>query len=75
MITAPRWMDSAGCAGLPTDWFFPDRGGSGLAVRAKAVCADCPVRQECLTFAVATGTADGIWGGLTPDEREIRVAA
>ena len=75
MITAPRWMDEAACAGLPTDWFFPDRGGAGLAARAKAVCAGCPGRQECLGYARATGTLDGIWGGLTPDERELRAAA
>jgi WhiB family redox-sensing transcriptional regulator len=40
--------------------------------RAKAVCKSCPVRRECLQFALATRQSDGIWGGMS--ERERRVA-
>lgn len=36
---------------------------------AKAVCAVCPVRLECLEYANATDQREGIWGGLTPTER------
>lgn len=47
--------------------FFPARGES---VRdAKAVCARCPVRQECLDFALRTKVAHGVWGGLSERER------
>ena len=35
---------------------------------AKAVCAGCPVRAECLDEALAR-IPDGIAGGLTPAER------
>jgi WhiB family redox-sensing transcriptional regulator len=38
---------------------------------AKAVCAACPVRRECLAFALRTEQVHGIWGGTTPDERAI----
>ena len=37
--------------------------------RAKAVCGVCPVSDECLSDALGRGESDGIWGGLTPDER------
>ena len=37
--------------------------------RAKAVCADCPVREACLAYAINTGEDFGVWGGTTPDER------
>ncbi|MGH8887529.1 MAG: WhiB family transcriptional regulator [Egibacteraceae bacterium] len=52
--------------------FFPI-GSTGPALdqaeRAKAVCVDCPVRVECREWALATGQHDGVWGGLTEDER------
>jgi WhiB family redox-sensing transcriptional regulator len=38
-------------------------------VRAKAVCAGCTVRQECLEVALANNERLGVWGGLTPEER------
>ena len=64
------WMADAACRGL-TDLFFPERGGDAVkqAAHAKAICAGCPVRTECLDHAIATGERWGIWGGLTADER------
>lgn len=38
-------------------------------VRARAVCARCPVRVACREYAVETGAPYGIWGGTTPKER------
>ena len=68
------WRESAACRFLETDLFFPI-GKTGLAVaeiqRAKAVCADCPVRQPCLTFALDTHQAYGIWGSYDEDERRV----
>ena len=37
--------------------------------RAKALCATCPVRVECLEYADDNDEREGIWGGLTPTER------
>jgi len=49
--------------------FFPARGES---VRdAKAVCAACRVREECLDFALRTKVAHGVWGGLSERERRL----
>jgi WhiB family redox-sensing transcriptional regulator len=68
------WRESAACRFLETELFFPI-GKTGLAVaeieRAKAVCADCPVRQPCLTFALDTHQGYGIWGGYDEDERRV----
>jgi len=65
---APTWQQFAECvhsAGQVD--FFPARGES---VRdAKAVCARCPVREECLEFALRMKVAHGIWGGLSERER------
>lgn len=63
------WQDDAACAGLPTDLFYPDAGGSSLVRAAKAHCAGCTVRQQCLDAALDRRENWGIWGGLTDQER------
>jgi WhiB family redox-sensing transcriptional regulator len=65
---APTWQRFAECAQHAgrVD-FFPARGES---VRdAKAVCAVCSVRDECLDFALRMKVAHGVWGGLSERER------
>ena len=37
--------------------------------RAKQFCAECPVKRECLEFALIYNEK-GIWGGTTEEERE-----
>ncbi len=37
--------------------------------RAKAICAECPVAEQCREFALTTEQEFGIWGGLSEDER------
>ncbi|MGH9060608.1 MAG: WhiB family transcriptional regulator, partial [Acidimicrobiales bacterium] len=39
--------------------------------RAKAICARCPVRAECLAFALATDQRYGIWGGTSETDRVV----
>ncbi len=75
--TAPaRWEDYAACAEVGSDSWFPEKGGS--SAQAKAICAECPVREPCLAFALAhMGRRDpllnfgewGIWGMTSRDER------
>lgn len=60
------WVRHAECRGMP-ELFFPQRGAS--TKEAKAVCAMCPVRQECLDHAIDVGEKFGIWGGLSERER------
>lgn len=61
------WMQQRACTNVPSEWFFPGRGED--TARAKAVCADCPVRIECLEYAVRNGEKYGIWGGTSERER------
>lgn len=37
--------------------------------RAKLICASCPVRPDCLSYALDHRQEQGIWGGLTEEER------
>ena len=62
------WMTRAACRGCDPDLFFPER-GEGHGREARAVCAGCPVRDECLDYAIALGERLGIWGGLGDGER------
>lgn len=36
---------------------------------ARSICNGCPVRNECLSHALAAKERYGMWGGLTPIER------
>jgi WhiB family redox-sensing transcriptional regulator len=66
------WQDSASCKDMDSSVFL-----SGVASRisiAKAVCATCPVIQECLSFALANEDFEPhVYGGMTGAERK-RVA-
>lgn len=68
------WMTGALCAQIGPELFFPGKGESSR--HAKALCASCPVRQECAEWALAelTPTDDaygysGVWGGTSPRDR------
>jgi WhiB family transcriptional regulator, redox-sensing transcriptional regulator len=66
------WWLLAACRYEDPDLFFPVSAiGKSLqqAAEAKAVCAGCPVRAECLAFALRTKQVHGIWGGMTEEER------
>lgn len=63
------WQAAAACQGMDSDIFFPAsyRHDSD---DAKAVCATCPVKDDCLRYAVEHNEESGIFGGLTPHERK-----
>ncbi len=67
------WRTEALCRGVETELFFPAGELGEEPVRhaeaAKAVCAQCPVREACLEYALATDQPFGIWGGTTEAER------
>ncbi len=61
------WMLEAKCLDADPEAFFPEKGGSTR--EAKRICATCPVREECLDFALTEDERFGIWGGLSERER------
>ena len=65
--TRPAWHQHGACRGADPNLFFPERGES--VKEAKAVCARCPVRAECLDYAMENHEVVGIWGGLSARER------
>jgi WhiB family transcriptional regulator, redox-sensing transcriptional regulator len=67
------WRLLAACRNLDPDLFFPI-GTTGPSVsqiaEAKQVCLTCPVRNQCLNWAVSHYQDYGIWGGMTELERQ-----
>jgi len=62
----PSWMRDAACRGMPTATFFPSRGES--SVEARAICAECPVVDDCRQWAL--GHDDhGIAAGMSGRQR------
>lgn len=64
----PSWRDLAACIGLDHNLFFPKRGQSTR--KAKGVCEDCRVREECLEDAIVRKEIAGIRGGKSKRERD-----
>ena len=68
------WQYEGACRDLDSSMFFYPEGERGNARRrrastAKAVCATCPVIEECRSHALASREPYGIWGGMTEEER------
>jgi len=69
------WHELAACQGEDPYLFFgPERERPGARTMretiAKAICAGCPVRAECLEYALELDIRYGVWGGLGEDERK-----
>jgi hypothetical protein len=66
------WQDKALCAKKENkrmiDWFFSDDTEEKYA--AKNLCFSCPVRKDCVKYALETKKIWGVWGGR--DENELR---
>ena len=61
------WMIDAKCLDADPEAFFPEKGGSTR--EAKRICSACPVRNECLEYALDNDERFGIWGGMSERER------
>ncbi len=70
MITELRERTDLAChrQGVTAAWFYSDTTADQR--HAKAVCATCPARQQCLTVALTRRERHGIWGGTTWHERQ-----
>lgn len=72
-----HWRDDALCAEPhptlePDDWFRigEDRSFEARHLAAlRTVCDACPVKAECLEYAVVNEPDWGVWAGTTPRQR------
>lgn len=70
-----EWQLLGTCRSADTDLFFHPEGERGprrdnRERAAKAICAACPVLQQCRAAALAAREPYGVWGGLSEHERE-----
>ena len=61
------------CQSAP-DAFFPEDADNTMVEAeqrriAKALCSECPIKAECLAYALAVNEQFGIWGGMTLYQR------
>lgn len=63
------WLMRAACRGMDPELFHPHRGDGRGVLYAKDVCAECPVRPECLDHALSAPEHLGVWGGTTEKQR------
>jgi WhiB family redox-sensing transcriptional regulator len=69
------WKLNAACRGLGASWFYPyPRDNPKFNVmdaqhwndKNRAICARCPVRVECLRYALENEIEFDVWGGESP---------
>ena len=61
------WTAEAACRGTDTEIFYPVTADE--EAEALSICATCPVRAQCLDYAIRNREAYGVWGGMTPEQR------
>lgn len=69
-----NWRSQANCNGVDTSAFFIEGGQhpeemANQVKAAKAVCAGCVVKSECLEDALSRSERYGVWGGKSERER------
>ncbi|MGJ9413765.1 WhiB family transcriptional regulator [Aeromicrobium sp. CF4.19] len=69
-----EWQYEGACMGLDSARFFSPDAERGTARSdregaAKAICATCPVIDQCRQHALEAREPYGVWGGLTERER------
>lgn len=62
-----HWLDRARCRGSDPEQFFVR--GAAQAKPAVRMCQGCPVKEECLEYALTNDIDFGVWGGLTERQR------
>lgn len=73
-----RWESRARCIGNLEPFFRLSPGGAPRTLRnrvdpaaeAKSICRRCPVRRECLDYAMTNEIRHGVWGGMDEKERK-----
>lgn len=60
------WFGRAACRHTTVDMVPEDGAGVRLA---KQICRECPVRTQCLNYALEFNEDKGVWGGHSERER------
>jgi WhiB family redox-sensing transcriptional regulator len=60
------WQSKAECLKYDPEIFFSEY----TLDAAKEICQKCMSQLACLEYALVTGEDEGVWGGLTDDERK-----
>jgi WhiB family redox-sensing transcriptional regulator len=63
-----EWRERAACKGETESFFSHDKNSLD---RARALCASCEVRGECLEAALDATDLHGVWAGLTEAQRRV----
>ncbi len=59
------------CQTRDPEMWFPEAGGESYEMRvAKKYCGQCPVQRECAIYGIVSVEIYGIWGGLSPRQRQ-----
>lgn len=64
-----EWRAESACREEPKWLFYVPKGEH--PTMALAICRRCPVREECLTFALDHHIESGVWGGRTELQRRV----
>lgn len=59
-VERPRWQSLAACRSDGPGPYFPES-----APWTITKCASCPVRVDCLEYALDNNIAHGTWGGVS----------
>lgn len=66
------WRQFSSCKDEDPEMFFPAGVGRRFDAQveeAQQVCRPCPVREQCLEWALNARQDTGVWGGLSEQER------
>ncbi|MFA9444022.1 WhiB family transcriptional regulator [Egicoccus sp. AB-alg6-2] len=81
IYVSKEWEERASCRSEDPALFFGPAGFESKHDRlqresaAKAVCSVCPAMAACREYAVVTGEAYGVWGGLGETDRRALIAS
>lgn len=77
LTTIPRWEKKAACSEADPELFFPESYPPavrmGMEEQAKRICAQCPVKDECLELSIRNEEQWGVWGGMTSEQRRMLI--
>jgi WhiB family transcriptional regulator, redox-sensing transcriptional regulator len=68
LLARPVWHHEALCRGMGPGSFVTSRATTDADTAA--LCEACPVREDCLDFALTKPELVGVWGGTTQAERK-----